>query len=64
MGRSIKLPVWQVVREVKTYLERASGTTPEEAAVAAAGRALETRRAKAARALHPAEPLSSDDVKA
>lgn len=55
--------VAQVVREVKTYLERASGTTLEEAAVAAAGRALETRRAKAARALHPAEPLSSDDVK-
>lgn len=55
--------VAQVVRAVKAYLEEASGIALEEAAVAAAGRSLITRKAKAARTLHPAEPLSSDDVK-
>lgn len=56
--------VAQVIGHVKEQLEKASGTTLTSAAVAAAGRSLRTQKAKAKRLLHPAEPLSPDDVKA
>ncbi|NLM54445.1 MAG: pilus assembly protein PilM [Firmicutes bacterium] len=56
--------VAKVIRQVKSQLEKASGMTLSEAAVAAAGRSLETRTSEARRVLHPAEPLTEDAVKA
>jgi len=56
--------VAKVIRQVKAHLEQAGGITLHDAAVAAAGRSLRTRTASARRVLHPAEPLTADDVKA
>lgn len=56
--------VAKIIRRVKAQLEEASGMTLTGAAVAAAGRSLKTKTATARRVLHPAEPLTADDVKA